>query len=187
MSGKIFGIGLSKTGTKSLSEALTQLGYRTAHYLEHRTEQRGQSTWFAGDFASDCLPGYDAAVDLPIPIFYPQLDERYPGSKFILTVRDPLAWLISVQRHWERLTITEDSRGRYRQMVRLAMYGTHGFSESRMRHVYETHVRNVHSYFRARPKDLLVLDICAGEGWEKLCAFLDRPQPQLPFPWLNKG
>lgn len=62
MTAKGFGIGLSKTGTISLFAALALLGYRAA---EH-----------------------DVATDLPLAAFYPQLDERYPGSKFILTLRD---------------------------------------------------------------------------------------------------
>jgi hypothetical protein len=33
-----------------------------------------------------------------------------------------------------------------------------------------------------RPRDLLVLDTLAGEGWEALCPFLDVPVPDKPFP-----
>src|ERR1019366_459786 len=153
------GIGPSRTGTRSLADALTQLGYRTAGFVAHKTEERGKTTWFAGDFTTDSLAQYDAAVDLPMPIFYPQLDERHPGSKFILTIREPVSWVASVQRHWERWPITDDAAGRYRHMLRVAMYGIHGFSEARMKYVYETHVQNVQRYFLARPQDLLILDI----------------------------
>jgi hypothetical protein len=187
LTAKIFGIGLSRTGTKSLCEALGFLGYRTAHYTEHKSELRGLNTWFAGDFDTDSLVAHDAAVDLPIPIFYPELDERYPGSKFVLTVRDVDSWIASVRRHWAEWQITDDPVGRYRQMLRLAMYGIHGFATSRMRHVYQTHVRNVRWYFRGRPDDLLVLDVCAAEGWETLCPFLSKRKPSCLFPWLNKG
>ena len=187
MKNKIFGIGLSRTGTRSLGEALTLLGYRTASFVSHKTEEQGKTTWFAGDFETDSLADFDAAVDLPIPIFYPQLDERYPGSKFILTIREPESWLASVRRHWARWPITDDSAGRYRQMLRLAMYGMHGFSAARMKSVYETHVHKVRRYFRARPQDLLVIDISQGEGWEKLCPFLNVAVPLSKFPWLNKG
>ena len=30
-----------------------------------------------------------------------------------------------------------------------------------------------------------MLDVSGGEGWEKLCAFLDRPVPDMPFPKAN--
>ena len=41
---------------------------------------------------------------------------------------------------------------------------------------------NVLFYFSKREKDLLVLDICGGEGWEKLCKFLHVPVPNKKFP-----
>jgi hypothetical protein len=44
----------------------------------------------------------------------------------------------------------------------------------------------VHDYFRERPDDLLVLNICAGEGWERLCPFLGQDVPGIPFPWANR-
>ena len=108
---KVLGIGLSRTGTMSLAQALGQLGYRAANFVDHREARRGESSWFAGDFDTDSLSGFDAAVDLPLPAFYPQLDARYPGSKFILTIRDPETWLVSVRRHWSVTPITDDSQG----------------------------------------------------------------------------
>lgn len=80
---KIFGIGLSKTGTTSLAHALEILGYRTKDYP-------GLSRYRAGDLSSVDLAvvdAYDALTDTPIPSFYRELDQRYPGAKFILTVR----------------------------------------------------------------------------------------------------
>jgi 3'(2'), 5'-bisphosphate nucleotidase len=40
-------------------------------------------------------------------------------------------------------------------------------------------------YFKDRPQDLLVIDVTAGEGWEKLCPFLGKPTPDIPFPKAN--
>src|SRR6185503_19618665 len=96
----IFGIGLSKTGTTSLYAALHELGYRSATY-GHMAEL-GLSDWFRGDFTTDYLAGYDAVTDLPIGVFYAQLDMRYPGSKFILTVRDVESWLVSAKTQFSR-------------------------------------------------------------------------------------
>jgi hypothetical protein len=72
-------------------------------------------------------------------------------------------------------------------MARLAAFGMVGFSADRFRYVYETHVRDVARYFQDRPRDLLVLDICAGESWDKLCPFLGRPVPATPFPRVQPG
>ncbi len=182
--GKVFGIGLSRTGTKSLSAALTLLGFRTAHFPQLRDRLAQGPHWFDGNFTIDCLAGLDAAVDLPIPVFFPQLDERYPGSKFILTVREPESWLASVERHLARRTVEGDP---YRRTVRLAMYGTYGFSRARFLYVMESHRRTVTWYFRRRPDDLLVVDFCAGAGWEPLCSFLGRPSPAVEFPHVSTG
>ena len=40
-------------------------------------------------------------------------------------------------------------------------------------------------HFKDRPEDLLIIDICSGEGFEKLAPFLDRPLPTQTFP--HKG
>jgi hypothetical protein len=48
------------------------------------------------------------------------------------------------------------------------------------------HEREVEAFFADAPQRLLVLDICAGEGWEKLCPFLGRPVPRQPFPWDHR-
>jgi hypothetical protein len=29
------------------------------------------------------------------------------------------------------------------------------------------------------------MNICDGEGWEKLCSFLNKPIPDVPFPKEN--
>ena len=41
------------------------------------------------------------------------------------------------------------------------------------------------AFFKDRPDDLLVIDICSGEGFERLAPFLDRPVPTEAFP--HKG
>jgi 3'(2'), 5'-bisphosphate nucleotidase len=76
---KIFGIGLSKTGTTSLARALEILGYKTKDYL-------GVSRYSAGDLSSiklDEIDSNDAFTDTPIPSFYRELDVKYPGSLFM--------------------------------------------------------------------------------------------------------
>jgi hypothetical protein len=52
---------------------------------------------------------------------------------------------------------------------------------------YERHNREVLEYFRDRPDDLLVMDIPADAGWDKLCVFLGRDVPDEPFPHANKA
>lgn len=190
--GKIFGVGLSKTGTTSLYAACDLLGYRAGTYRHMR--RLGLEKWFHQDVRAEDLAPYQALTDLPIPVFYPQLDQAFPESRFILTVRDVDAWLVSAEKYWRmldrrdrRLRARWTGLVRYSRMARLATYGMVAFSADRFRDVYERHVREVKRYFRDRPGDLLVLDLCGGEGWEKLCPFLGRPAPAAPFPKVQPG
>lgn len=176
---KIFGIGLSKTGTTSLAHALEMLGYKTKDYP-------GITRYRAGDLSSvdlNMVDAYDALTDTPIPSFYRELDQRYPGSKFILTVREPEAWLTSCKKQFNEKLAAKQNEAH--NMLFLDLYGCTTFDEQRFREGYEKFVRDVHEYFKDRPDDLLRLDVTAGEGWEKLCPFLGRATPDLPFPKAN--
>jgi len=72
------------------------------------------------------------------------------------------------------------------EFQRLVAYGGLTFrDELRLRYAYETHERNVREYFANRPKDLLIMDIVRGDGWDKLCEFLGRGLPKAPFPHVS--
>ncbi len=176
---KIFGIGLSKTGTSSLAHALEILGYRTK-------DNPGLERYESGDVSCvdpRLLTEYDALTDTPIPSFYRELDKAYPGSKFILTVREREGWLRSCQKQFTEKLAAKQNEAHNRLF--LDLYGTTIFDAEKFAAGYERFVSGVLSYFENRPHDLLVLDIAAGEGWEKLCPFLEQPVPDLPFPKAN--
>jgi hypothetical protein len=42
-------------------------------------------------------------------------------------------------------------------------------------------------HFRRKGRELLVMDICAGDSWAPLCKFLGRSVPDEPFPHENVG
>jgi 3'(2'), 5'-bisphosphate nucleotidase len=65
------------------------------------------------------------------------------------------------------------------------LYGCTVFDDAHFRQGYAKFVGEVATYFRDRPNDLLIIDVTAGEGWEKLCPFLGKPIPDLPFPKAN--
>ncbi|WP_017305649.1 sulfotransferase [Spirulina subsalsa] len=46
--------------------------------------------------------------------------------------------------------------------------------------------KNTLDYFCDRPDSLLVLNIGAGEGWDKLCPFLGLDPLDQPFPYIKK-
>ncbi|SBO44560.1 sulfotransferase family protein [Cyanobium sp. NIES-981] len=171
---KVFCIGFHKTGTTSLERALEYLGYRVVG----RKRLRNTRT-IEGLFTSCCelVPRYNAFQDNPWPIFYKELDAKYPGSKFILTHRPAEAWLRSQVKHF----------GRKCSRMRELIYGVgcpEGH-ESIFLDRYQQHNAEVRAYFRHRPSDLLEIDLTAGEGWDKLCPFLGHPVPSVPFPRSN--
>jgi len=184
--GRIIGVGLNKTGTTTLGQALNMLGFRT---IDYPTDPRTLEQLEHGDYRLDILNEYVGVTDTPVGLFYPQLDKCYPGSRFILTVREKAAWLRSVRDHWPFVmdwSQYEENFRRFTYYAFTAVYGAHHFNEDRYSYVYDTHLAGVLAYFQERPEDLLVMDICAGEGWEKLCPFLGVPIPEQPFPFLNR-
>ncbi len=161
---KLFGIGLSKTGTTSLTEAFEGLGYRSEHFIADL----------------DRIRYLGGATDVQIARAYRELDRRYPGSRFILTVRDETAWLDSARRHFQALG------GGSRVKLRSDLYGASTFDARTFRRGLRRHHEGVRRHFAQRPDDLLELDICGGQGWPELCAFLGVPIPTVPWPHLNR-
>lgn len=180
--GKIFGIGLSKTGTTSLYAALTTLGYHTITSRHMRKLELRE--WRAGDFSKDYFAKVDAATDLPLGTYFRELDQRYPGSRFILTERPVDSWISSVERQFRS---QPDPVSQYRRDVRLGIYGVSVFNEMRFRRVIEEHSTAVRAHFRDRPGQLLVQNYFAGDGWETLCQFLGKPVPDSDFPNVKPG
>jgi len=179
---KVFGIGLSKTGTTSLYAALDRLGFRAGTYRDLRA--LCLDAWFRGDFSEDPIRDYDALTDLPIGAFYRELDRRYPGSKFILTHRDRASWLESCRSYFGARPNRDDP---FYRNTQIAAYGVVSFDEERFAAAYDAHLEGVTAYFAERPEDLLTLNLFAGDGWEPLCRFLGRPRPTIPFPRVKPG
>jgi hypothetical protein len=171
---KVFCVGFHKTGTTSMREALEALGYRVAgHFGADDPEIRSHALPQALEIAKR----YSAFQDNPWPLLYRDLDRHFPGSRFVLTLRDPQRWIESVVGHFGDETTP----------MREWIYGPgapRGHEELYLER-FERHNREVREYFAARGGDLLEMDIGAGDGWEPLCAFLDRPLPGIPFPHTN--
>jgi hypothetical protein len=182
---KVFGIGLSKTGTTSLAKALNILGIASVHFPH---DDRTFAELQRREYRLSILDEYQGATDTPVAAFFAQLDEAWPGSKFILTVRDKASWLRSADAHWRAMETGRPGRDPgfrgYVDFINTCVYGGVDFSAERFSDVYDAHVRNVTEYFAHRPDDLLVLNICGGTAsWAELCGFLGVPVPRHdPFP-----
>ena len=167
--GKIFGIGLAKTGTVSLKDALHNLGYNTIH------QPKGG---LPGTIKT--INSCDAVVGIPVQYHYKELDKSFPNSKFILTTRPIRYWLrsyetwtLSLQKiPWGWLSI---------------LYDCMLFDRKKFWSGFIKHHKEVKEYFKDRPDDLLIMDFSKGDGWEKLCKFLNKPILNKVFPHLNKN
>ena len=167
---KYFGIGLSKTATSSLQRAFAILGFQAAHYLGELEYCNKMDIW-------------DFFDDLPIPMRYKELDERFPNSKFIYTGRNVDDWLSSCEAHWDKKGhITNNNWPEYR----MELFGQLHYDSDVFRKTYDEHKLEVLEYFKNRPDDLIIMDICAGDGWEMLCPFVGKAAPKVSFPHRNK-
>lgn len=186
---KIFGIGLSKTGTTALAAALRTLGFHTLHWSNPLT----------GEVISEHdFPIFDAFLDTPISFRFETLYYLFPNSRFIFTNRPYDSWLGSMTRHWQRHLGSSDfdrikaamaKPGQYQygeefRVINRSLY----FNYSNYREAFEAHEKRVRNFFSDKPRErFLELNILAGEGWPELCAFVKRDSPvRTPFPRENQ-
>lgn len=181
---RVFGIGFHKTGTTSLAAALQTLGYRAVHGAGPVRRVLGHAEMMrrlrARDFETiwRVAEAFDAYADNPWFSLFREADARFPGSRFVLTRRDPNRWMRSVVNHFG------GSSSELRQWV----YGVGDprGNEARFMERYRNHEAAVLAHFADRPADLLVMDVEQGHGWTELCRFLGRPAPAGPFPHENR-
>lgn len=184
---KIFGIGLTKTGTHSLNFALNKLGFKSIHNCK---DKQFMYDLRAGRFESTYLmKEYDALTHVEATAFFVQWDKAYPNSKFILTLRHDIVefppnkhsldeWLNSCKRHekkyWKNKLNMKTNSGNY--YINSIIYGVHKFHMQRYRYIYMRHYVEVMDYFADRPDDLLMLNIQIMSNKSmsmRLCNFLN--------------
>jgi hypothetical protein len=173
--------------------------------------EQGLAEWLARDWARRDfrrLGWYchtaQAFQDVPfsLPYTYQALDQIFPHSKFILTVRD------SADQWYESLTLYDAAlfgQGHVPTAsdLQAATYRYPGYAYDIHRWLYNTppddlynraalivnytaHNTAVIEYFRHRAADLLVLNVAEPGAYDRLCRFLGKPCTGQEFPWENK-
>ena len=182
LSPKIFGIGFNKTGTTTLKGCFKELkltpiaptGGKQVHLLT-------RAIFDNNDYEPmlKAAENYRAFEDRPWNIWeaYRHLDERFPGSLFILTVREPDRWWRSVER-WISVSKPWMAQ-RYRAHLRSA-----NLLPEFMIPAYLSYNQEVREHFAGTDR-LLEISFEAGQGWPELCTFLNAPLPQTPIPHVN--
>jgi hypothetical protein len=116
-----------------------------------------------------------------------------------LTLRDLEAWWESTRIHFNEVAPVpehprilhrmaakwgavrgEDEHDIFRRNLRNRVYGSTVATEFMYKKTFVEHNQLVIATIPS--EKLLVMDICAGEGWEKLCPFLGVPTPDSAFP-----
>lgn len=175
---KVFVVGFHKTGTSSLEAALRQLGYRVTG--PNRVRNRHIARTYR-QVTARLSQRYDAFQDNPWPLVYREMDAMWPGAKFILTTRDHDAWIRSALRQFAHRSTP------MRELIYGPGKGSPQGNEAHYVAVLQAHEAAVRAYFADRERDFLEMDITRGDGWDKLCRFLDRPVPDQPFPRVNSA
>ena len=145
----LVGVGLNKTGTKTLRHHLQSWGYRHQSYdLEKFRQFRVGNI----DALLEQMEGFDSFEDWPWPLMYREIDQRFPDAKFVLTLRDsPETWFRSLCKMAVRMGPLND--------FEVHIYGHSMPHGHRQQHIqfYEDHNRSVTEYFADRPGKLLTI------------------------------
>ena len=175
---KIFGIGLNKTGTKTLGKCMEYLGFANKSYDFELLLDYSKDNYHN---IINTISSFDSFEDWPWPLIYKKIDLLYPNAKFILSTRlNSEIWFNSLCKHANKTGPTE---------ARKIAYGYSMPMENPEHHkqIYKLHNSNVHNYFLGRPAKLLTVCWEKGDGWQQICSFLDIPVPDMPFPHVNKS
>lgn len=200
---KIFCIGRNKTGTTSLKKAFEDLNYIVGN---QRKAEKLLPDYKENNFGTIVQYCSSARVFQDFPFSYPgtfrHLDKAYPGSKFILTLRDsPEQWYNSlIKFHAKKFgngNIPTKSdlknagyvwKGWVWQCNRI-MYDTPDedpYNKEMMIETYKNYNQSVIEYFQNRPNDLIIINLAKRGSYQKLMHFLNIDSPFSDFPWENK-
>ncbi|MBA3570167.1 MAG: hypothetical protein H0W28_12725 [Pyrinomonadaceae bacterium] len=203
---KILGVGFSRTGTSSLHSALQMLGFTSIHHDTIRLNDVLDGSNARPDFRR--YDDVDAVLDLPTAYFYSEIIAAYPNCKCVLTIRDIEDWWLSIRQHFNVSlpmppTGTRALRARarkyynrlrrdpprdmirFRITLRNCVYGSSRAHEYLFKKKFREHNEQVLA--KIPPHRLLVMNISGGDGWDKLCPFLDAARPTAPFPHVNRA
>lgn len=185
---KVFQIGFNKSGTNSLYKFFKDNGLTAYHfedgkladaiYENHKLKQPLLSGNKYGDFSKGNFYSDMEEVDRPDPIYiaqslFKELDEQYPGSKFILNTRDKSKWLKSRSKHvcYNMVTYSEVNDCTYLNLFTKIYKCNENDVLERWSREWDEHHAAVKEYFKDRPHDLLVFNI-ENDNPQKLVDFL---------------
>lgn len=201
---KYFCIGRNKTGTTSIDQAFKDPNFIVGN--QWKAEMLTDKYYSRSDYKKiiDYCKSAEVFQDVPfsLPETYKHLDAAYPGSKFILTLRDDAEqWYRSMTRfHAKKFgrdgnvpTIEDLKNATYVRKgfmyITVQVHGTPDndpYNKEIMIKHYHDHNNHVISYFSDRPDDLLVLNLSEPDAYLRFTSFIGVESDQEDFPWENK-
>lgn len=200
---KLFCIGHNKTGTTSVTKAFEEHDFIVGY---ERSGEMLIDAYANGNFHKIITFCKSAQVFQDAPFSWPHtfkhLEAAYPGSKFILTVRDSAeVWYNSIVKYHGKLwgngnipPTAEDLKNTvYRRkgwmwdMVNTVYKTTENdpYNKKQMISVYENHNQSVRDYFENSDR-LLEINLKHKDAYKRFCNFIDVEQKGDAFPWVNK-
>jgi len=176
---KIIGVGLNKTGTKTLRQYFTEMG------LAHQTYNLEMFHHFQkGDFERllQFMEDYDSFEDWPWPLFYKEIDQHFDDTVFILTTRkNPEIWYKSLCKMAIR-------RGPFNDFEKY-IYGYNMPHGRKKEHIdfYNKHNQEVLDYFKDRPHKLLQICWEDGSTAAEVAEFIGKPGLDFQEQHINKS
>ena len=202
---KVIGAGLPRTATLSQHAAMEILGFKPVYHMATLFEKGQAPEWRDAldgkRSAAELLEGYEATVDWPGSYYAKDLAEAYPDAKIVLSERDPESWANSMvktiyglfyadnlMRHLSDARASIDPGWKFYLTMMKEMWHNAGLFEdgenTTPEFMAEAFVRRNDEFKAALPADRLLV-WAAKDGWEPLCAFLEVPVPDQPFPQIN--
>lgn len=185
---RVLYVGHGKTGTSSFGTACEVLGYKLVENESGLTKKVN-----AGDLDEvlEIADKYTCYEDYPWLYLYKEFDERYDNIKFVLGVRPEEEWFKSMSYQAMRPRTVERRQevdeAHYNQYVRYMddpKYFPLKHDEAIA--MYLKWNEDIKKYFEGRD-DFMVFSVWQGHGWKELCEFLDKPVPDLPFPYRKNA
>ena len=168
---KIFGLGLSRTGTTSLTSALGSLGFPSVHYPTSLAQ----------------IEAHAGATDVSVLASFKALDQMFPGSRFIVTTRALGPWLDSCESLWKK-NAAVFAQFPFVMNLERKIYGGDGYNRAQYIAARTHHLSTIDEYFQNRPDDVLYMDVFeTPDPWRPLCQFLNVPIPAIPYPNQNRS
>jgi hypothetical protein len=193
---QVVGAGFGRTGTNSLKLGLEQLGFGPCHHMfEVRDNPDQLPYWSAaarGELPDwgEVFADYRACVDWPSARFWREIAAHYAQAKVLLSVRPEERWIKSVHatiypamrdRSKRDPGQSHDTMDMAYELIVEQTFGGRLDDRDHAMAVFREHVAEVQRTIAA--DRLLTYDVA--QGWEPLCAFLNVPVPDEPFPHAN--